>query len=81
MADYHETELAILVGRVGAAVDGFRGGRLSAFDVDRVLWQYSRAAKALWTFCNVGDPDVAASMVRDGVRVDWWERAAPRPLP
>lgn len=36
VAAYHETQLAVLVERVGAAVDHFRGGQLSAFDVDQV---------------------------------------------
>jgi hypothetical protein len=78
VATYHETELAELVERVAAAIDGFRSGELSAFDVNQVLFQYSRAAKELWKFCNVGDIEFAATTVRDGVRVDWWERGAPK---
>lgn len=78
MAAYHEAELARLLGHVAGAIDEFREGGLSAFDVDRVMFQYSRAAKELWKFCNVEDVAFAASAVRDGVRVDWWERGAPR---
>jgi hypothetical protein len=78
VATYHETQLAELVERVAAAIDGFRSGELSAFDVNQVLFQYSRAAKELWKFCNVGDIEFAATTVRDGVRVDWWERGAPK---
>ena len=44
---YHESQLAILVKHVGDAIDRFRVGELDAFDVDRVLFQYSRAAKEL----------------------------------
>jgi len=32
---------------VGEAVDRYRAGELDAFDVDRILFQYSRAAKEL----------------------------------
>jgi hypothetical protein len=78
VAAYHETELAALVERVGAAIDRFRDGDLDAFGVDQVLFLYSRAAKELWKFCNLGDPGLTAIMVRDGLAVDWWERGAPR---
>ena len=47
VAAYHESQLAELVDRVGAAIDRFRGGELEAFDVDQALFQYSRAAKEL----------------------------------
>ncbi len=53
VAAYHETQLAALVERVGSAIDRFRGGQLNAFDVDQVLFHYSRAAKELWKFCNL----------------------------
>ncbi len=55
VAAYHEAELAVLVQRVGTAIDRFRNGELDAFDVDKVLFQYSRAAKELWKFCHLGD--------------------------
>lgn len=78
MAAYHGSQLAELVERVGAAIDRSRGGELDAFGVDRVLFQYTRAAKELWKFCNLGDPELTATMMRDGPAVDWWERGAPR---
>ncbi len=78
MAAYHEAELALLVQRVCTAVDRFRDGEFDAFDVDRVLFQYSRAAKELWKFCNVGDAELAATIVRQQPAVDWWQRGAPR---
>ena len=78
VAAYHETQLAALVERVGSAIDRFRGGELDAFVVDQVLFQYSRAAKELWKFCNLGDTELAANIVRDQPAVDWWERGAPR---
>ena len=47
MAGYHEAKLSELVAHVAEAIDRFRGGELDAFDVDHVLYQYSRAAKEL----------------------------------
>lgn len=78
VAAYHESQLAALVERVGAAIDAFRGGELDAFGVDQALFQYSRAAKELWKFCNLGDPELAANIMRDRPPIDWWERGAPR---
>jgi len=77
VAKYHEIQLAALVERVGSAIDRFRDGQLDAFDVDQVLFQYSRAAKGLWKYCNFGDTELAANMVREQPAVDWWERGAP----
>ncbi|WP_157581312.1 hypothetical protein [Phycicoccus sp. Root563] len=42
---YHENQLASLQERVRAALERFRTGELDAFEVDQVLFQYSRAAK------------------------------------
>jgi hypothetical protein len=78
VAAYHERELAALVGRVGADIDRFRDGELDAFGIDQALFQYSRAAKELWKFCNLGDPEVTANIMYERPVVDWWERGAPR---
>jgi hypothetical protein len=78
VAAYHESQLTALVQRVGAAIDRFRDGETDAFGVDQVLFQYSRAAKGLWKFCNLGDPELIANMMRERPAVDWWERGAPR---
>ena len=75
---YHESRLAELIEYVGAAVDAFRAGELDAFDVDRVLFQYSRSAKELWKFCNLADVEFAAKTILDGVSIDWWTRGAIR---
>ncbi|MEO5743512.1 MAG: hypothetical protein ABIQ53_02825 [Terracoccus sp.] len=75
---YHESQLAALQERVGAALDRFRAGELDAFEIDQVLFQYSRAAKELWKFCNLGESELAADFVRERPVVDWWERGAPR---
>jgi hypothetical protein len=47
MAGYHQAQLGQLLAHVDAALSDFRSGRLDAFEVDRVLFQYSRAAKEL----------------------------------
>lgn len=78
VAAYHEEQLAVLVARVGEAIDGFRADKLHATDVDHVLFQYSRAAKELWKFCNLGSVEVAAGIIRGEHPTDWWERGAPR---
>jgi hypothetical protein len=78
VAAYHESQLVALVERVGAEIDRFRGGEVDAFGVDLVLFQYSRAAKELWKFCNLGDPELTANIMRERPAVDWWERGAPR---
>jgi hypothetical protein len=77
VAAYHEARLAELVQRVGEAVDRFRSGELDAFDANQIIFQYSRAAKELWKFCNLSDVEFTASMIVDGAPVDWWDRGAP----
>jgi hypothetical protein len=61
VAEYHDARLAELVQRVGGAVDRFRSGELDAFEVDRVILQYSRAAKELRKFCNLSDAGFTAT--------------------
>lgn len=78
VADYHCAQLGALVDRVGEAIDRHRAGELDAFEVDRVLFQYSRAAKELWKFCNYLQVEVAAAMIIEQPPQDWWERGAPR---
>ena len=78
VAEYHQAELGDLVARVGEAVDRYRAGELDAFEVDRVLFQYSRAAKELWKYCNHLEVEIAAAMIREQPPHDWWERGAPR---
>jgi hypothetical protein len=75
---YHEAKLTLLIAHVAEAIDGFRSGELGAFDVDEVLFQYSRAAKELWKFCNIGNAQVTAGQLYEGPPIDWWERGAPK---
>jgi hypothetical protein len=78
VADYHDAQLGALVARVGEAVDRYRAGELDAFEVDRAVFQYSRASKELWKFCNYLHVEVAAAMIIDQPPHDWWEQGAPR---
>lgn len=75
---YHEAELGRLVDHVAEAVDRYRAGEADAYDVDETLFQYSRAAKELWKFCNLGHVESTARMIDDDPPGDWWERGAPR---
>lgn len=81
---YHEEQLGVLLGHVGDAVDRFRAGELDAFELDEVIFQYSRAAKELWKFCNGPGIESAAALIRGEfgedfeVPQDWWERGARR---
>ena len=78
VAAYHEAEPAELVAQVAEAIDRFRCGELRAFDVDELLVQYSRAAKELWKFCNIGNVQVTADQLQEASPINWWERGAPR---
>jgi hypothetical protein len=78
VAAYHEAQLGELVKRVGEGIDSFRAGRVNAFDADQILFQYSRAAKELWKFCNLQNVEIAASVIREDAPTDWWARAAPK---
>jgi hypothetical protein len=78
VADYHHAEWGSLLARVAEAVDRYREGELDAFDVDQVLFQYSRAAKELWKYCNLVQVEIAAAMIREQPPPHWWERGAPR---
>jgi len=78
VAAYHEAELGKLVARVGEAVHRYRAGEIGAFEVDRVLFQYSQAAKELWKYCNHGQVEIAASVISARPPHGWWERGAPR---
>lgn len=78
VAGYHEEQLAGLVHHIKSAVERFDAGELDAFAVDEVVFQYSRAAKELWKFCNLGNAEIAARIIRDEPPGDWWELGARR---
>lgn len=77
VAAYHEAQLAELLQRVGETVDSFRAGELDAFDAEQVIFQYSRAAKELWKFCNLADVVFTARLIGEEAPTAWWERGAP----
>lgn len=76
IAAYHQQQLGQLLEHVSDALNDFHTGQLDAFDVDRVLFQYSRAAKELWKFCNLDDVEFAASLLQEQDPFDWWGRGA-----
>ncbi|MEO7754151.1 MAG: hypothetical protein ABIS35_12145 [Terracoccus sp.] len=78
VAAYHQAQLALLVERVGVEIDRYRAAELDAFEVDHIIFQYSRAAKELWKFCNLADVEVADKFIGEWPPADWWERGAPR---
>jgi hypothetical protein len=73
---YRQAQLAMLVDRAAEVIDQFRASELDAFDADADLFQYGRAAKELWRFCNVGDVFSTATAIADGPTIDWWARGA-----
>jgi hypothetical protein len=78
VAEYHDAQLRRLVDHVADAIDRYRAGDLTAFEVDHIVFQYSRAAKELWKFCNYLPVEMAAAGIRERASSDWWERGAPR---
>jgi hypothetical protein len=78
VAAYHEEELRELIHRVQHAIERLRAGEIDAFEADEAIFQYSRAAKELWKFCNLGRVELTARVVLEERPGDWWERGAPR---
>ena len=78
VAQYHQAQLALLIEPVAAEMDRYRAHQLDAYDLDQVLFQYSRGAKELWKFCNLGDVEATAHFILERPLADWWDRGAPR---
>lgn len=78
VAQYHQAQLALLIDRVAAEIDRYRSGQLGVYDLDQVLFQYSRGAKELWKFCNLGDVKATAHFILERPLAAWWDRGAPR---
>ena len=84
VAAYHEVQLGELICRVAEAVDRHRAGELDAFEVDEVIHHYHRAARKLWTFCELSGSHAEITahtiqrMADEGDTIDWWERGATR---
>jgi hypothetical protein len=83
---YHESQLAELLGHVGAEIDRYRAGGSDAYAADETIHRYHRAAAELWKFCFARGGGAHAEfiaglldrMTADAETIDWWERAAPR---
>lgn len=78
IAVYHAAALTELIGHAAEAIDRFREGELDVFEVDHILFQYSRAARELWKFCNFTNVEFTANLVQEQSSIDWWERGAPK---
>ena len=78
VAAYHEEQLSELIHRVQQAMGRFQAGEIDAFGMDEVIFQYSRAAKELWKFCNLGQVEFTARAVLEERPGNWWDRGAPR---
>ncbi|WP_460362745.1 hypothetical protein [Actinocorallia lasiicapitis] len=78
VAAYHESCLGELVARVAEVVDRHRAGEVDAFEVDQVIHGYTKAARKLWSFCQVSGGTVEATALaiarasQDGEPIDWW---------
>jgi hypothetical protein len=83
IAAYHEAKLAELLDHVREAFGEYDAGRLDAFELDKVIHQYHRAAQELWKFCVVSGTQLALAAGTlewwrtEGEEPDWWEVAAP----
>lgn len=77
VAAYHEEQLGQLVEHVASAIDNYRAGDHDAFDIDEIIFQYSRAAKELWKFCTL-NIEMAARIIEEECPSGWWERGVPK---
>ena len=61
---------------VAKAIEKFGAGELDAFEVDRVVFRYSRVGKKLWVFCNDSQVESLAGFLAETPEIDWWERGS-----
>jgi hypothetical protein len=86
VSGYHESQLAGLLGHVGAEIDRYRVGEIDTYAADETIHHYHRAAAELWKFCFARGggahvefvADLLDRMTADAETIDWWERGAPR---
>ena len=83
---YHQSQLADLLGHVGAEIDRYRAGEIDAYAADETIHHHHhRASAELWKFCfgrgggahAEFTADLLDRMTADAETIDWWERAAP----
>jgi hypothetical protein len=83
---YHQSQLAGLLGHVGAEIDRYRAGEIDAYAADETIHHCHRAAAELWKFSFARGGGAHAEfivglldrMTADAQTIDWWERTAPR---
>lgn len=76
VSEYHAAALRALFSPVTEAIDRMTRGEIDPFEADAVIFQYSRAAKALWKYCN-DDVYFVADTIRAGhAPPEWWSRGA-----
>ena len=86
---YPESQLAGLLGQVGAEIDRYRAGEVDAYTADETIHHYHRAAAELWKFCFARGggahaefiADLLDHMTSDAESIDSWERGTPRRHP
>ena len=84
MSAYHQSQLAGLLSRVGAAIDCYRAGGIDSYAADETIHRYHRAAAEPWKFCFARgggahaefSADLLDRMTPDAEPIDWRERAA-----
>ena len=82
VGEYHQQELAKLIGEVRAALDRLDRGEIDVFEFDDVMPTYKKAAQKLWSFCNVTGAHLEGMARRldeplpDEEPIDWWQLAS-----
>jgi len=80
---YHQEQLRLLQEHVREGFGRLDGGEIDSFDLDHVIYRYTRAAKELWKFCGNGGSRIewAAAAIesrrQSGTEPDWWEIGDP----
>lgn len=80
---YHRDHLQILQEHLREGFAQFDRGDIDAFELDRVIFHYSRSAKELWKFCGMGESRISWAVTaiesrrHSGGEPDWWEIGNP----
>jgi hypothetical protein len=77
---YHESQLAGLLGHVGAEIDRYRG-ELDAYAADETIHDYHRAAAELWKFCFARGGGAHVEFIAGGSALDVRFQTAQHSLP
>lgn len=80
---YHEEQLRTLQEHVREGFARFDSGEINSFELDHLIYQYSRSAKELWKFCGNGESRIAWAVAaiesrrQSGSELDWWDSGDP----